>query len=223
MRLSAAALLSLLLATPALAQQAPADPIGALLARPTAPGQATPELDEPDTAAEPPGAPQPEPQVALPAGPQPYQPAPKRPQLSAPVYVNETGKTPDAPPSVRDMAYDTRIKSSFASAEAFQGPLDGAWTLSAADGAGLYELKLVDKGQGVLEGAWRDLRRPGALDASGFIDEISRDPGQLTFRFSPGEGAPVTATFKGGYGGAWNGQLEENGQRRTVSLRKAPA
>lgn len=222
MRLPAAAILFAALAAPAAAQQpAPAsDPIGAILARP---GQETPELEEPDTAAEPPAAPQPEPQVALPAGPQPYVAQPKRPQLTAPVYVNETGKTPDTPPSVRDMAYDTRIKSSFASAESFQGPLDGSWTISAADGAGLYEFKLVDKGQGVVEGAWRDLRRPGAPEGSGFIDEITRDPGQLTFRFNAGEPGMVTATFRGGYSGAWSGQLDEKGQRRTVSLRKDPA
>ncbi|HEY8615299.1 hypothetical protein [Phenylobacterium sp.] len=207
-RIPAAALVIAALAVPAFAQ--PADPIGALLAQPPA-AQADPE--EPDTAAEP-LAPAPEPEIALPATPQPYAPPP--PRLTAPVFVDQTGRNPDAPPSVRDLAYESRLRASFASAQSFLGPLDGAWTLAGPTG-GLYELKLVDRGNGVVEGAWRDLRRPGALNASGFVTEIRRDAGQLALRFGP-----ASATFTGGYGGAWTGELTEAGQRRAVTLRKAP-
>jgi hypothetical protein len=210
MRLPFPAALLAALAMPAAAQ--PADPIGALLERPA---QSQPDPEEPDTAAEPPAPPEPEPQIALPAAPQPY--AVRRPQLTSPVFLDETGKTPDAPPTVRDLAYESRLRASFASAQGFQGPLDGAWTLSTSDGAGLYSLKLVDRGTGVVEGAWRDLRRPGAISASGFVDEIRQEGGRLTLRF-----AGASGTFTGGYGSAWQGQLEEGGRRVQVSLRKAP-
>ncbi|WP_374472113.1 hypothetical protein [Phenylobacterium sp.] len=211
MRLIAAALL-IAAASPALAQ--PADPIGALLQQQqTQPARSAADLEEPDTAAEPAAAPEPE--IAIPAAPVPY--APPAPRLTEPVFVDQTGKNPDAPPSVRDLAYESRLRASFASAQSFQGPLDGAWTLTAADGAGLYAFKLVDRSGGTLEGAWRDLRRPGALGASGFVDEIRRDGGRLTLRF--GE---ASANFSGGYGDRWSGELVEGGQRRTVTLVKAP-
>jgi hypothetical protein len=208
------------LALPAAAQEQPADPIGAILDRP---GLATPELEEPDTAGQPPAAPEPEPTVALPSGPQPYTPPPRRPQLTAPVYVGEVGKTPDAPPTVRDLAYESRMRSSFASAQGFQGPLDGSWTLAATRGGDLYALELRDRGAGVVEGAWRDLRRAGALGASGFVDEISRAGSELILRFQPGSDAPmVTATLHGGYDGRWSGELTERGARQPVSLRRNP-
>ena len=203
------ALLIAAFAAPAAAQGLPpaSDPIGALLARPSPPA-ADPE--EPDTAAEPAAA-TPEPEVAVPAAPLPYAPA--RPRLTAPVFVNETGKTPDAPPSVRDLAYESRIRASFASAQSFQGPLDGGWTLSAADGTPLFGLQLVDRADD-LGGAWRDLRRAGALDGSGMVDEIRRDGGRLNLRFGG-----LSGTFTGGSGGQWTGQLSDG---RAVTLRKAP-
>ena len=224
MRLPGAAVLSALaLALPAVAQAQPADPIGALLDRP---GQPTPELEEPDAASQPPADPEPEPTAILPSGPQPYAPPPAppaRPQLTAPVYVGEVGKTPDAPPTVRDLAYESRMRSSFASAQGFQGPLDGSWTLAATGGGDLYALELRDRGAGVVEGAWRDLRRAGALGASGFVDEISRAGSELTLRFQPSPEAPtVIATLRGGYDGRWTGELVEQGARRPVSLRRTP-
>jgi len=214
---AAAALFALLTAAPAGAQ--PADPIGALLERPPAPASpasSEPDPEEPDTAAQP-VAPEPEPAVALPSAPVPYAPRVARPQLTAPVFVVETGKTPDAPPTVNDLAYESRLRASFASAQAFQGPLDGSWTLTGADGAALYALKLVDRGSAPPEGAWRDLRRPGAPAGSGFVEEIRRDAGSLTLRFGP-----AVATFTGGYGGQWSGELQEAGQRRPATLRKDP-
>lgn len=221
MRLPGAVFLSAAALTlPAAAQAQPADPIGAILDRP---GQPTPELEEPDTASQTPAAPEPEPTVALPSGPQPYMPPPARPQLTAPVYVGEVGRTPDAPPTVRDLAYESRMRSSFASAQGFQGPLDGSWTLAAAGGGDLYALELRDRGAGVVEGAWRDLRRAGALGASGFVDEISRAGQELTLRFQPSPDAPtVTATLRGGHDGRWTGELVEQGARLPVSLRRTP-
>src|SRR5262245_9736792 len=102
---------------PARAQQPPPDPIGDILQGQTAtpkpsppPAQtrpAPPDPDEPDTAAT--GA-QVEPEPSLPASPQPYvprsyTPAPRRPALTGPVFLHETGKSPDAPPAAEDAAY----------------------------------------------------------------------------------------------------------------------
>jgi hypothetical protein len=205
MRLAILPIFLLLAAAPAGAQ--PVDPIGALLDQ---------VPDEPDEAAEkplPPAAPEAAP-------PAPYTPAPRRPQLTAPVHIEETGRTPDAPPNVRDMAYDSRLKSSFASAQGFQGPLDGGWTLAAKGAEDLYALQIVDRADR-LEGVWRDLRRKGALSASGLVDDIQRSGADLTLSFAAGGGAtPVTATLHGTYDGSWAGELKEGGRTRPVVLRR---
>lgn len=227
-------LLAAAMALPAAAQPAvppqpppqPHDVIGVLLdGRP--PPKADRDEDEPDTAGkrrtfqevEPSG-----PRSSEPASPPvSYAPIPYasrlRTQRDAPVYIGETGKTPDGPPAVRDMTYDGRIRASFAAAEGFQGPLDGGWTLAGADGQGLYALQLVDKTDR-LEGVWRDLRRKGALNASGLVDDIQRLRGELTLRFAAEPGKPVTvATLHAGTDG-WIGDLAEGGQSRKVTLRR---
>jgi hypothetical protein len=206
-------LLILLAATPVAAQ--PSDPIGALI------DHRDEEPDDPDEAAE-----KPLPLPPLPA-PEPPRPAPyappaaPRPQLTAPVHIEETGKSPDAPPSVQDMAYDSRLKSSYASAQGFQGPLDGGWTMAAKGAEDLYALQLVDRPDR-LEGVWRDLRRKGALDASGLVDTMERSGADVTLRFAAGGEAPVTATLHGTYDGAWAGELTEGGRTRPVVLLRRP-
>ena len=185
------------------------DPIGALLDHPAEP-------DEPDTAGQPPA---PEPVISVPPGAA-QTPPPRRPMLTAPVHVEETGKTPDAPRGARDLAYDSRIRSSFASAQGFQGPLDGGWALTAQAGGDLYALQLVDRADR-LEGVWRDVRRKGALSASGLVDDIQRAGSELTLRFTPAPGGPaVVATLRGGQDGRWTGDLAEGGATRAVILRR---
>lgn len=191
------------------------DPIGALL-NPNAPPSR--DEDEPDVAGQPRTAPEPDPGLQ-PVGPQPklYVPPP-RAQLDAPVAIDDLGKTPDRPPEIRDLAYDARIRASFASAESFQGPLDGGWTLSA-DGQDLFALQLVDR-RDRLEGVWRDVRRKGALNASGLVDDLQRRGGELTLRFAQ-PGAPTTvATLHDAGDGQWRGELSEAGVRRVVVLRR---
>lgn len=207
MRLSAALLLAALAAAPAAAQ--PVDPIGEVLDRQR---EEPAPVDDEDEEGQ--GAVTPDPEPVL-GAPEPA-PAP-RPRLTAPVHVEETGKTPDAPLGARDLAYESRVRASFASAQGFQGPLDGSWTLSG-DGGDLYSFKLVDKGLGVVEGAWLDLRRKGAPSASGFIDQVERVGGEITLRFAGG----VVADLSGSADGRWTGQLQERGQRRAVTLRRTP-
>jgi len=209
-RLAAALAFAALAAAPAHAQPAP-DPIDALLRPP--PKDADVEGAEtavPESAADP--------DADLPAGPQAYRPyvPPPHPTLTAPVFVHETGKNPDAPPTPVEAAYDSRLRSSAASARGFQGPLDGGWTLAAGERP-LYAFQLVDR-SGSVDGAWRDLRRPGALDASGFFDVVERMGGDLIFRF---EGGGVAVLHP--EGARWSGQLTEGGRSEPVSLTRHAA
>ena len=132
---------------------------------------------------------------------------------AAPVRIEETGKSPDGPPTPADAAYDSRLRSSMASAQAFQGPMDGGWTLLAA-GRELFVFQLTDRA-GLVDGAWRDLRRAGALDASGFFDQVERSEGGLRFWI----GERVVALRADGEG-RWTGELTEGGTSLPVALRR---
>ena len=143
------------------------------------------------------------------------------PTLTAPVNVDEDDKTPEAPLNSLELGYESRLRSSFASAQGMQGPMDGAWTLRGSDGQQLYALQLVDKGGGGLEGAWRDPRRRGSTDASGFLADAQRVGGQITARFYPSPGAGgATLTLTPGGVGVWTGELSEGGARVPVTLRR---
>lgn len=227
--------------TPALASMVAqgADPIGAVL------DQAGPPPEDEDSAedrpatpapvdAAPTASPAPPPIAATPRAPQPYNPPPSqaaparayaplpaRPRVTTPVHIDEVGRSPEAAPTYTDRNYEARLRASFASAQGLKGPLDGAWRLSAAGGDRLYELQMVDNGTGGLEGVWRDVRRPGALDSSGFVTDISRVGTELRFRLGPqGTREPATAVLTASPGGGWNGELMEGGQRRGVLLQR---
>jgi hypothetical protein len=225
MRIGLLSLTMLALAAPAVRAQpatpSPAppahvrDPIGALL-NPNAPPSR--DEDEPDTAGQPRTAPEPDPGL-LPIGPQPkiYVPPP-RPQLNAPVAIDELGKTPDGPPAIRDLAYDARIRSSFASAQSFQGPLDGGWTLSEPHGD-YYALQIVDR-RDRLEAVWRNVRRTGSLNASGLVDEIQHQGGELILKFTEYPEPASQITLREAADGTWSGKLARGDQIITVTLRR---
>ncbi len=119
------------------------------------------------------------------------------------------------PPSAEDMAYEARVRASQASAQGHMGPLDGSWIL-VVDGTELVTFQLADQGNGVVEGAWRDISRPGARDASGFIDRIEVTGSRIVLRFDDGRQV-VRLDREGDH---WTGELEQAGQTRPVSLRK---
>ncbi len=133
-------------------------------------------------------------------------------ETTRPVIVEDIARTTEGPPSPADAAYDDRLRASRASAEGFQGPLAGRWTLLASGGERL-ELQINDRG-GVLEGAWRDTRRPGALDASGFIDDIARTTDGLSLRI--GDRVAALRPDSGG----WRGELTLAGRSEPVTLRR---
>lgn len=152
--------------------------------------------------------------------PQTYSRAPA-PKLSAPVHVDEYDKTPEAPLNPVELGYETRLRSSFASAQGMQGPLDGAWTLSTTGGQPLYSLLFVDKGRGQLEGAWRDPRRRGATDSSGFMAGVQRIGSELRASFQSRPGGPATTiTLNPAASGTWTGVLDEAGTRTGVTLKR---
>lgn len=142
-----------------------------------------------------------------PPAPPPEEP---RPSPGRPVFIHESARTPDGPPTGADLAYDGRLRASAASAQAYQGPLEGGWTL-AAGGHDLFAFELVDRGGGV-EGAWRDLRRPGALNASGFLHSVERNGDDLTFRFA----GAVLVLHPAAAG--WTGELTEAGRTEAARL-----
>lgn len=202
--------------------KAPRDVIGALLD-----GRPTRDEEEPDTAGKARTAqdvetsvlPAPSNQKGPPTSyaPIPYAPGPRQ-QLDAPVYIDEAGKTPDAPPALRDMSYDSRIRASFAAAEGFQGPLDGGWTLSWRD-TDHYSLQIVDR-RDRLEAVWRDLTRKGALDASGMVEDIQRNGGDLTLRFTEAGALVSVVTLRDGGDGRWMGRMVRGDETFDVKLRR---
>ncbi len=112
-----------------------------------------------------------------------------------------------------DAAYDDRLRSAMASAAAFQGPMEGAWTLNSGTRE-LFLLQLADR-NGIVEGAWRDPGRPGALDGSGFIEQVERTATGLTFRIGD-----QAIALKVDTEGRFAGELTRAGGTEVVTLRR---
>lgn len=127
-------------------------------------------------------------------------------------HVEDPAALPEAPPTAPDLAYDSRLLSSAAAAEQFQGKLDGGWTLAGKGLGDLYAFELVDR-RDALEGAWRDLRRPAA---SGVLDQVERVPSGLVIRFAPAGQAPVSVAL----GRDLRGTLEQGGKQVAVAMRR---
>lgn len=145
--------------------------------------------------------------------------APSRPTLDRPVMLNETGRSPDGPPTPIDLGYEARIRGSAASAQGLQGPLDGGWTVRGPDGTAIYGFQLVDRGgYGPLEGAWRAIGGSGRV---GLIDSLDRQGSILTVRITRGYGKPVTVmTLTAGSDGSWMGDMSDESGTRPVTMRR---
>jgi hypothetical protein len=171
----------------------------------------------------PPDEPAPPP-AAAPAPPAPAAAASAPPPPIAPPVVSAPAPAapPEPPPPNPGVSlYESDVRSTFQAREARQGPLDGRWTLSDADGKGLYMFQFSDPGpgRGPVEGAWRDLGRQGAVDSSGFIARADRSGQGLVLRF---EGKPswvVTLTL--GADGRWIGRMQTADQTRPVVMTRS--
>jgi hypothetical protein len=101
----------------------------------------------------------------------------------------------------------------------------GGWKINGADGAALYSLQIVDPagGYGPVEGAWRDVRRPGSVGSTGLIDSVERDGAELVIRFSPRGGQTSVITLRPVGETRWSGGLAEAGGNAMVTAeREAP-
>jgi hypothetical protein len=226
-----------LMASPALAQQTPATPPTGYV--PTFGTQAAPAADAPVSTAVP--APQSAtgldssqiPQAIDPmadlisqsgqavdeeAAETANKPAPKHRATILPIPPPEP-EVPTGAELSKAQVYELRVKGSIAAAQNLQGPLDGGWRIAGTDGGQLYALQIVDKagGYGELEGAWRDVRRPGSVGSTGLIDDLRRDGSDVVVRFSPRGGQSSTLTLRSAGYERWSGELVENGATQTVS------
>jgi hypothetical protein len=139
--------------------------------------------------------------------------APAAPPSAVPAvgpHVDDPSPPPQPPPTIAGMAYDSRVLASAASAEHFQGPLDGGWTLHAKHGGDLYGLEFTDK-RTALDGAWRDLKKARGAQGSGVIDQLQRTDAGLTARF---DGAVLAL------GPDLRGRLTRGARSWKVALRK---
>ena len=140
------------------------------------------------------------------------KPAPKHRGAILPIPPPEATTAPDGAPT-RAQVYEMRVKGSVAAAQSLQGPLDGGWKVAGADGGQIYALQIVDKagGYGELEGAWRDLRRPGSVGSTGLVEDLRRDGETVVVRFSPRGGQSTVLTLRPSGYERWSGELAENG------------
>lgn len=145
------------------------------------------------------------------------KPAPKHRGTVLPIPAPEASAAPDGGPT-KAQVYELRVKGSVAAAQNLQGPLDGGWKIAGPDGTQLYALQIVDKagGSGELEGAWRDVRRPGTVGSTGLIEDLRREGEAIVARFSPRGGQSSTLTLRPAGYERWSGELAENGASVSV-------
>ena len=139
----------------------------------------------------------------------------------APVTLDQTGKTPGGPLTPRDEAFDQQLRRSYSAAGQQQGPLEGTWRLTTAEGKLMFSFQFADLPNGGVEGAWRDLRRQLALSGSGFIAEIYRDDDGLRMSFYERDGKEPTVLVLSPSGlGQWSGTLWEDGDKIAVLMKR---
>lgn len=152
-------------------------------------------------------------------------PAPRHKATILPIPPPEPPEIPGGGPAIpaggyvpAEKVYEMRVKGSIAAAQNLQGPLDGGWKIAGPDGGQLYALQMVDKagGYGELEGAWRDVRRAGAVGSTGLIESLRREGSDVVVRFSPRGGQSSILTLRPAGYERWAGELVENGQAQAV-------
>jgi hypothetical protein len=138
---------------------------------------------------------------------------------------------PSAPPSSgppTEANLGGRIAAGAAAAQAWQGPLDGAWTLYDTRRRAILKLQITDPaGGGVLEGAWRavgaDADAAGRAAATGVLETIARQGRRLTFHLTAAGGGTDTRVSLRQHGPrSWRGWMERDGVRRPATLEKEP-
>jgi hypothetical protein len=159
----------------------------------------------------------------------PVQPAQAPPAATPAAPVGPDGE--DGPPASNAQAGvgESQIRTGYQTAEATRGALDGRWRLSLDSGQVLYVFQFSDSGGAPdprattpmspqVEGAWRDMRRPDGLNASGMFETVRRYGANITIVFDEGDPPqPQTLTLQP-LGSAWTGDLTIAGVRTGVTM-----
>ncbi len=165
-------------------------------------GQAAPPPPAPDVV-----------QTTQPAG-QPPAPAPAQSAPDNQAEEPQTGAVPDnlGQGEMAQQAWEARLRAAYEAAEARQGPLDGDWRLTSTDGDVLFEFVLSDPGAPSVTGAWRDVRRGGGAEGSGFVGAVYRTADGIDVRFTePGQPNETVLQLRPTADGRWGGEMNENG------------
>jgi hypothetical protein len=144
------------------------------------------------------------------------------PATPRPARIEDTAVSPDGPLREPDRNYENRVLSNFQATQNRQGPFDGRWTVTGSAGD-MFVLQLTDPGDGgVIEGAWRDVRRAGQGRA-GLIDSITREGDLVTVRFvEAGSTSPVEVRLRSPQPGGWLGEASTpEGGRQSVVMHRA--
>jgi hypothetical protein len=152
------------------------------------------------------------------------------PPTAAPVRVEDYHRSYEGPKDPTQASYESGVRGAFAADQALRGALDGEWTVATAAGAPILSLLIADSGRpgDPLGGAWRDLAKPPGPDASGLINQVTREAGSLVVRIRAGEANAtvlrLTPLAPGRYRGEWQ---DQGGVRpvvmdRVVLDRRAP-
>jgi len=116
-------------------------------------------------------------------------------------------------------AWEARLHAAYDNAEARQGPLDGRWKITGPDGDELFVLIFSDPEGGNLVGAWRDLRRSGGADGSGYLSSGGRTADGIDVRFvEPDQSSETVMQLRPTADGRWGGELTESGAVRSVVM-----
>jgi len=167
--------------------------------------------------------------VASPVPAASVQPAQAPPAATPAAPVAPDGE--NGPPASNAQAGvgESQIRTGYQTAEATRGALDGRWRLSLDGGQVLYVFQFSDSGGAPdprattpmspqVEGAWRDMRRPDGLNASGMFETVRRYGANITIVFDEGDPPqPQTLTLQP-LGSAWTGDLSIAGVRTRVTM-----
>ncbi|HZC17489.1 MAG TPA: hypothetical protein VE309_12075 [Caulobacteraceae bacterium] len=180
------------------------------------------------------GVTQPAPAAAPPSTPPAaIQPAPTPAATPAPAPTTTPTPGEDeeggvVPLSSQPEVGESQIRANFQTAEARRGALDGRWGLARADGGPpIYVFQFSDSGGAPdarattpmspqVEGSWRDMRRPDALNGSGITETIRRNGQGLTIVFYE-DNQQQTFDLQPA-GAAWTGDVTLAGVRTKVLM-----
>jgi hypothetical protein len=156
------------------------------------------------------------------------QPAPTpTPPPAPPALPSEE----DGPPASNAQAGvgETQIRASYQVAEATRGALDGRWRLAGADGQVIYVFQFSDSGGAPdarattpmspqVEGAWQDLRRPNALNATGMFETVRHDGAKLAIVLDEGDPPHTETITLQPMGSTWTGEFIDGAARTPVTM-----